>query len=122
VTLTTGSDSESVSQGGQPVPVYLLAVGTDASDTSCPLRDEASAKVAGATLLGTLTWDHATGVVRLAPSLTTPPRQVRLWNIRTGDMLPPRRVAPKGSLARAVDPCTRGPTERPDQNEVFSES
>jgi len=71
VTLTTGPGSEGVSQGvvtgdpRQPVPVYLLAA-TDASNQSCPFWDAASATGAGATLLGSLAWDHATGVGTLA--------------------------------------------------------
>jgi hypothetical protein len=66
VTLTTGPGSEGVSQGGQPVPVYLLAGSGAGSNNSCPFWDEASAKAAGATLLGSLSWDHATGVGTLA--------------------------------------------------------
>lgn len=54
VTLTTAPNSEGVSQGGQPVQVYLLAGATDPDNLSC--------QRAGATLLGSLSWDHATGI------------------------------------------------------------
>lgn len=66
VTLTTGSASEGVSQGGQPVPMYLLAGIDDRLYDSCPFYDAPSAKAAGATLLGFLSWDHTTGVGTLA--------------------------------------------------------
>jgi hypothetical protein len=68
VTLTTGPNSEGVSQGGQLVPVYLLAVTTAGANWNCAPNfwDSASAKAAGATLLGALSWDHSTGVGMLA--------------------------------------------------------
>jgi hypothetical protein len=68
VTLTTGPNSEGVSQGGQAVPVYLLAGTSSGANWNCVPNfwDAASAKVAGATLLGSLSWDHATGVGTLA--------------------------------------------------------
>lgn len=66
VALTTGSNSEGVSQGGQPVPVYMFAGRSDQPPWNCSFWDAPSAKAAGATLLGSLTWDHATGVGRLA--------------------------------------------------------
>lgn len=51
VTLTTAPDSAGVSQGGQPVPVYLLPGTTDPDNTAC--------QQTGARLLGALAWDAA---------------------------------------------------------------
>ena len=58
VTMTTGAGSEGVSQGGQPVPVYLLPGVGGGSTGSC--------EGPGSTLLGLVSWDHATGVGKLA--------------------------------------------------------
>jgi hypothetical protein len=58
VTLTTAPNSEGVSQGGQRVQVYLLAGATDPDNLSC--------QRAGATLLGSLSWDLASGIGTLA--------------------------------------------------------
>jgi hypothetical protein len=67
VTLTTGPNSQGVSQGGQLVPVYLLvAVDTSLGPAFCNLWDAPSAKVAGAILLGSLSWDDTTGVGTLS--------------------------------------------------------
>jgi hypothetical protein len=68
VTLMTGPNSEGVSQGGQAVPVYLLAETSSGATPNCDPNfwDEASAKVAGATLLGSLSWDHTTGIGTLS--------------------------------------------------------
>jgi hypothetical protein len=58
ITLTTAPNSQGVTQGGQPVRVYLLPGTTDPTNTSC---QEKSAR-----LLGTLTWNAATGVGTLS--------------------------------------------------------
>ena len=58
VSLTTAPNSEGVSQGGQPVRVYLLPGTTDPTNSTC--QDKS------ARLLGTLSWNAATGVGTLS--------------------------------------------------------
>ena len=58
ISLTTAPNSEGVTQGGQPVRVYLLPGTTDPTNTACL---DTSAR-----LLGTLTWNAATGVGTLS--------------------------------------------------------
>jgi hypothetical protein len=58
ISLTTAANSEGVTQGGQPVRVYLLPGTTDPTNTAC--QDKS------ARLLGTLTWNAATGVGTLS--------------------------------------------------------
>ncbi len=58
ISLTTAGNSDGVTQGGQPVRVYLLPGTTDPTNTAC---QDSSAR-----LLGTLAWNAATGAGTLS--------------------------------------------------------